>query len=126
MVKIGILGITGVLLAVLLKETRPGFSVFISMSVCILIFFYGIGRLEAVADALATLQKAVNLKDSYLKVLLKMAGITYLADFSASLCQDAGYSAIAGQIEFFGKISILAVSAPVMLALLETITGFLG
>ena len=55
-----------------------------------------------------------------------MAGITYLADFSASLCQDAGYSAIAGQIEFFGKISILAVSAPVMLALLETITGFLG
>ena len=61
MVKIGILGITGVLLAVLLKETRPGFSVFISMSVCILIFFYGIGRLEAVADALATLQKAVNL-----------------------------------------------------------------
>ena len=126
MIKIGVLGITGVLLAVLLKETRPGFSVFISMAVCILIFFYGIGRLETVADALATLQKAVNLKDSYLKVLLKMAGITYLADFSASLCQDAGYSAIAGQIEFFGKISILAVSAPVMLALLETITGFLG
>ena len=39
MIKIGVLGITGVLLAVLLKETRPGFSVFISMAVCILIFF---------------------------------------------------------------------------------------
>ena len=125
MIKIGVLGITGVLLAVLLKETRPGFSVFISMAVCILIFFYGIGRLEAVADALATLQKAVNLKDSYLKVLLKMAGITYLADFSASLCQDAGYSAIAGQIEFFGKIMLLAVSIPIIQNLI-TLIGQMG
>lgn len=103
MIKIGVLGITGVLLAVLLKETRPGFSVFISMAVCILIFFYGIGRLEAVADALTTLQKAVNLKDSYLKVLLKMAGITYLADFSASLCRMQGTRPLQGRLNFLEK-----------------------
>ena len=77
------------------------------------------------ADALTTLQKAVNLKDSYLKVLLKMAGITYLADFSASLCQDAGYSAIAGQIEFFGKIMLLAVSIPIIQNLI-TLIGQMG
>ena len=32
---------------------------------------------------------------------------------------------IAGQIEIFGKISILAISSPIILALLETIYGFL-
>ena len=62
----------------------------------------------------------------YLQVLLKMIGISYIAEFGAEICKDAGFGAVAGQIEFFGKISILAVSAPVMLALLETITGFLG
>ena len=30
--------------------------------------------------------------------------------------EDAGYKAIAGQIEVFGKLSVLAVSAPILIA----------
>ena len=56
----------------------------------------------------------------------KMIGITYVAEFSASLCRDAGYQAVAGQIELFGKLSILVSSMPVLLALLETISQFLS
>ena len=37
--------------------------------------------------------------------------------------EDAGYKAIAGQIEVFGKLSVLAVSAPILLALLETVSS---
>ena len=39
--------------------------------------------------------------------------------------KDAGYGAVAGQIEFFGKISVLAVGTPVLLALFETIQNCL-
>ena len=62
----------------------------------------------------------------WFEILLKITGITYLADFSANMCRDAGYSAIGGQIEIFGKISILAISSPVILALVETIRSFFG
>ena len=48
-----------------------------------------------------------------------------MADFAGNICKDAGYGAVAGQIEIFGKISILAVSSPIIIALLETIYGFL-
>ena len=58
-------------------------------------------------------------------ILLKMIGITYVAEFSANLCKDAGYQAVAGQIEMFGKLSILVISMPVLLALLDTISQFL-
>ena len=78
------------------------------------------------AQAAQTLQEYIRLQDSYLKILLKMVGITYIADFSASLCRDAGYSAVAGQIEFYGKISVLSLCTPVLLALLETINDFLA
>lgn len=61
----------------------------------------------------------------YFRILLKIIGITYLADFSANICRDAGYSSIAGQIEIFGKISILAISSPIILALLEAVYDFL-
>ncbi len=125
MLKIAMLGIAGVLTGLFLKETRPSFTVFISMASCLLIFFYAVNKLSYLADILTGLRAYVELKDSYLTSLFKIMGITYIADFSSSLCKDAGYTAIAGQIEFFGKITILTVSAPVILALLDTIQGFL-
>lgn len=125
MLKIAMLGIAGVLTALFVKEVKPSFAAFVSMAACLLIFFYSVHKLSSLADTLVHLKDYVNLKDSYPASLLKIVGITYIADFSANLCRDAGQSAIAGQIEFFGKISILAISAPVVTALLDTISGFL-
>lgn len=124
MTKIAVLGLAGVLLAMLLKETAPQFSVYISIASCVLVFFFALERLSDLGSALKEVQGLVELQDSYLKILLKMIGVTYIADFSSSLCKDAGYSAIAGQIEFFGKISLLSLSLPVFVTLLRTIEQF--
>ena len=61
-----------------------------------------------------------------LKILVKLMGITYVAEFASGICKDAGFSAIGSQIEMFAKFSIMAVSVPVLLTLLETIEGLLG
>lgn len=65
------------------------------------------------------------MNQTYLTALLKMAGITYIAELASGLCRDAGYSSMGTQIEMFGKLSILAVSAPIVLALFETLESFL-
>lgn len=126
MLKIGILGIAGILTAIFMKEVKPSFAVWISMTTCLLIFFYAVNKISFLTDTIQSLQEYVHLKESYLATLLKLVGITYVADFASNLCKDAGYGAIAGQIEFFGKISILTISAPIVLALLETISEFLA
>ena len=59
----------------------------------------------------------------YLGILLKMIGITYVAEFGANLCSDAGYNAVAEQIEFYGKLMVLAVSIPILMTLIETISS---
>ena len=56
---------------------------------------------------------------------MKMIGITYIAEFASGICKDAGFGSLGGQIEMFGKLSMLAVSMPVLLALLETIKVFM-
>ncbi|HIQ98003.1 MAG TPA: stage III sporulation protein AD [Candidatus Limivivens merdigallinarum] len=124
MTKIAVLGLVGILIAMLLKETAPQFSVYISLASCVLIFFFALERLSYLGSSLREIQGLVEIEDSYLKILLKMVGVTYIADFSSSLCKDAGYSAIAGQIEFFGKISLLSLSLPVFVTLLRTIEQF--
>ncbi|MCC8136760.1 MAG: stage III sporulation protein AD [Clostridiales bacterium] len=125
MVKIACLGLSAVLLALFLKETHAPFSTLVSLAACLLILFYSVSRLSSVFELLDTISGYISEQKSYYKILLKIVGITYVADFSANLCRDAGYSAIAGQIEIFGKISILAVSSPIILALMETVYTFL-
>lgn len=126
MLKIGCLGLTGVLCALLLKEMKSPFAAFISLGTCVLIAFFGLCRLDFVVDMIATMEQFISLKTAWFQILLKITGITYLADFSSNMCKDAGYSAIASQIEIFGKISILAISSPIILALVETIHSFLA
>lgn len=126
MLKIGCLGISGVICALFLKEIRSPFSDFISLGTCILIAFFGLRRLDLVVEMINSMQQYITLKTAWFEILLKITGITYLSDFSANLCKDAGYSAIAGQIEIFGKISVLAISSPIILALVETLHSFLG
>lgn len=125
MLKIGAIGLTGILIALFLREVKPQFAVYISMVTCLLIFFYAVSKLSYIADTLVAMRDYVDIQSSYLTTLLKIVGITYIADFSANLCKDAGFGAIAGQIEIFGKLSILAISTPILMALLETVQSFL-
>lgn len=124
-VQTAILGMIAVVLAVQLKALRPEYSVYIILASGVIITFWGMSRLEVLLDTAKKLSGYIGAKQMYLGTLLKMVGITYIAEFAAGICKDAGYSALATQIEMFGKLSILAVSAPILLALFETLQRFM-
>ena len=54
-----------------------------------------------------------------------MIGITYVAEFASGICKDSGYGSLGNQIEIFGKLSILGISMPILLALFGTLETFL-
>ena len=125
-IKIAMIGIAATLLAIQLKAGKPEYEIFVTMAACLCIFFFLVTKLEVVLEAINRMQEYVNLDIRYIGILLKMIGITYVAEFSSNLCKDAGYHAVAGQIEMFGKLSILVISMPVLLALLDTVGQFLS
>lgn len=124
--KIAAIGLSAVFLAVMLKNCSGTYSLFIVFAGCIIIYYFAVGRLMVVFSAIEEIQSYIKINQVYLSSLIKIIGITYVAEFSASLCKDAGYGAISSQIEMFGKLSILAVSMPVILALLKTVESLLG
>lgn len=123
---IGILGIAGALLAVELKGLKGEYGICLVAAVGLVIFFYGITKLKTVIETIRQVQSYIRLNRMYLEVLLKMIGITYIAEFSSGICKDAGYGSLGSQIEIFGKLSVLAVSMPILLALLDTVQQFLA
>lgn len=124
-ITISIVGITAVMLAVQLKGIKGEYSTYLAAVAVCFIFFYGMTRLDTILDSMRRIQEMVHINRVYLTTLLKITGITYIAEFSAGICKDAGYGSIANQIEIFGKLSILAMSMPVVLALLEALQGLL-
>ena len=124
-VKIGMLGIVGVLLAILLKKEKSEYSMLISLLVCIVIFAFVISKIQVVLLFVERLEAMISIDSSYIALILKMIGIAYAAGFAMDVCKDAGYIAIGNQIETFAKISILVVSLPVLLTFLEVIGNML-
>lgn len=124
-VKIGMLGIAGVLLAILLKKEKSEYSMLISLLVCIAIFVFVIGKIQVVMAFVERLEAMLSIDSTYIALILKMIGIAYVAGFAMDVCKDAGYAAVGNQIETFAKISILVVSLPVLLTFLEVIGNIL-
>ena len=71
------------------------------------------------------MQKQLGLEESYLRILLKMLAVTYIAQFASAICKDSGNSAIAGQIDLFARLTLAALGVPVFTALISLITGIL-
>ncbi|KAB1438169.1 SpoIIIAC/SpoIIIAD family protein [Candidatus Galacturonibacter soehngenii] len=126
MLKIAFIGVIGVILAIQFKGTKSEYGIYIGLATSLIILFCIADKLSIVIDAINKIQGYIQLNTVYLTTLAKIIGITYIAEFASGICKDAGYSAIAGQIEVFAKISVMALSMPVLIALLETIDSFLS
>jgi len=124
--QIGIIGVAGSLLALQFKSEKAEYGVYISIALSILVFTGILGHLEMLIDTMRKIGSYINIDSIYISTLLKMLGITYVSELSSSICKDAGYQTIAGQIEIFGKLAVFMLSMPVLLTLLDTVRGFLS
>lgn len=125
-IKISVLGIAGILLGLFFKESKPEYSLYLSVCICLLMIGYSITKLMTLFENFRQLQQYLPIDSQYMSTLLKIIGVACLGQFSAGICKDAGYSSMAGQIEIFCKLSIMVISMPILLALLETISSFLS
>lgn len=126
MIRVGVLGMIGVLFAVHLKHNKPEYSYLITFGICVGIFLISLRYMENLLEQIGHIKVLTQNNSSYYSLLLKVIGITYICEFCAGICDDAGYKAIASQIEVFGKVTILLSGMPILLALLETMYHFMG
>ena len=126
MVRIGIMGVAGVMIALQFKTVKPEISLYIGFAVCIVIFTFSVNGMMQILSKMEELQKYISGSDSYFALLFKAVGITYISEFCASICKDAGYGAVAGQIEIFGKLTVLFMGMPVLMAVIENISSIAG
>lgn len=114
-----------VFIIVLLKQYKPEFVVHISILAGILIFLMILPKLSAILELLNNFTEKLGVNSQFFGILLKITGIAYLAEFASNICKDSGETAIATKVELGAKVIIIAMSIPILGAVLETIIEIL-
>jgi stage III sporulation protein AD len=103
------------------KDRRSDIAVQISIVAGVVIFLFMLTKITAVMQFLQQLAVKANIDFVYLNTVLKILGIAYLASFCSEICRDAGESSLASKVEFSGKILILVLAIPILMAVLQSI-----
>lgn len=119
------LGLLSTILILVIKEQKPLFAFLLAASTGIMIFLMLIGKIGMVVQQLESMAQAAGIQSIYLKTILKIIGIAYIAEFGAQVVRDAGQESIAAKIELAGKVLIMVLAIPIIGIIIETVMKLL-
>ncbi len=108
----------------LVKKQAGEIALLLSIAAAVFVGLWSVDRLQYVVAALSGLFAEVGLYEGYGQILMKIVGLAYIGELGSALCKDAGCQALAEQIGIAAKFSILSVSIPVFLQLVEVMGQF--
>lgn len=123
-IQIVMIGLCATIFIAILDKYKE-FGVYISIVVGVIIFFIFMDKLNSIIQLLNKMNSLINVDDLYMKVLIQILGIAFITEFGAQLCKDSGQKSIANNIEIAGKVIILVLSVPIVLAIINLIESIM-
>ncbi len=120
-----VFAIVGALLVMILREISPQTAFFLTLVIAVILFYQAITLVARIIVPLEQLALLANVNVLFFATILKIIGIAYIAEFGMQIAKDAGATSIAGKIELIGKLLILVLSIPIVLAVVQAIQKLL-
>lgn len=125
-VKIVGLGLMAGMLINILRQQKPELAMQLSIAAGVMLFALMVSKVMRVVDVLQTLSARAAIQQAHMDTVLRIVGIAYVADFGSQVLQDAGEKAVASKVEMAGKIVIMLLAVPIVLAILDSVLKLLG
>lgn len=125
MLQVCVMAAAGMFAAIIIKKEKPEYATLIILLVGFLIALKVVGALDGMLEEIGRWSIFLQENVIYVNLLLKLIGITYICEFAANICKDAGYSTLSSHVELFGKVMIMVAGLPVMKTMIEMIEEML-
>lgn len=119
-------GMTAAALSLLIKQSRPEYSMAIPVIVAAAVFGAAAPYIKSVISLFEEIAGRAGMEEMYFRIVIKMIGAAYVTCFASEICRDAGENAVAGKIEFGGKILIISMSMPILESLLSLVSDLIN
>ena len=117
------IALIGVVAVSLLKTTKSEFAVFAVIATGVVMLVTMMSALREVLLSFDELVEKSGVDDAVFTAVLKIIGVGYLTEYSASIAEDAGCASIARKLQFSGKVVIFLMSISIVTALVDVVGG---
>ncbi len=117
--RIGALGIVAAVLSLVIRQYRPELAMQIALALGVVVFLFLSAQLSGISSVVQNLFAQANIKSEYFMTILKATGIAFITEFATAACKDAGEISIAQKVEIGGKVLIVFLAIPMLMALLN-------
>ena len=117
------IALIGVVAVSLLKTTKSEFAVFAVIATGVVMLVTMMSALLEVLLSFDELVEKSGVDDAVFPAVLKIIGVGYLTEYSASIAEDAGCASIARKLQFGGKVVIFLMSISIVTALVDVVGG---
>ena len=125
MIKVVGIVLTALIINIVLKNYSKEFTFLINI-VCTIIIFTLISKdLKGIVDRLTSISNEISVLLPYIKIMLKILGISMIAQLLSDLCRDNGENTLANQTELSAKIIILVTVLPLFTTIMDIMIGML-
>ncbi|HIT27441.1 MAG TPA: hypothetical protein IAA90_07320 [Candidatus Ornithoclostridium excrementipullorum] len=114
-------GLVGVCATLLLKNTDNRYAILAGIATGAVILIVALNSLSGVIVQLHALVDKTGVDSELFAALLKIVGIGYVTEYTASVCADADCASIGRKVAFAGKIAIFLLALPIVKALLDIV-----
>ena len=120
-VRLAAAALCGVLAYALLRQQKPEYAPLAELATAAVLFCMVSGELSQLRSALLGALSAADVPVAFPGILLRVLGTALLTRFAADTARDQGMAALAGKVEFAGRVVMLGLALPVFRALAQLI-----
>ena len=121
LVKGAAVGVTAAVVGLALKKTSPESALLLWTAAGVVILIGVFGTVSELTSFARELAGTSGLSGELVTPVLKCTGIAIVSKMSSDVCRDAGASSAAGAVELAGAAAGIAVSIPLLKAVLDMI-----
>lgn len=125
MIKVVGIVLTALIINIVLKNYSKEFTFLINIVCTIIIFTLISKNLKGIVDRLTSISNEISVLLPYIKIMLKILGISMIAQLLSDLCRDNGENTLANQTELSAKIIILVTALPLFTTIMDIMIGML-
>ena len=118
-------GVLSAVLAITLKKQSPEIALIITIAATVLIFLMVLPMLTQAIGVLTNVGAMLDGGMQYVSLALRVIGVAYMAELGASVCADAGETAIATKIDLGGRVIIMVLAMPVVVDIIGVVLGLM-
>lgn len=120
-IKIVCIAFSALFISLYLKQSKSELNPLILLAAGALILLIMMDPLKEIINFVREVAAKAEVDTVYIGIVLKILAIAYIASFASALCKDSNADSLASHIDFSGKIMILVLAVPILIAVLNSI-----